>query len=575
MSKNTGLVHASGKPITTADVARARASSVGFGVSNEGASRRGTFMAGWRPGLRSADADWLTDRNDVVARARDLQRNDVVASSAVARRVSTAVGLQWRLSSKVNARALGITPDQARELRAEIETAFRGFAYGYAFQCDAERKKTFGQLLRLGAAHIFSDGEALGLIEYARGETTKYKTRLRMVDPDRLGNPSGIPDSPTLRGGVERNLVGVPVAYHIREQHPNDIGLNTGAMTWRRWARYSTKLDRPQVLHAFDEMRAGQSRGISRLVAALKSFRALSKFTDATLEVATINALIVATIKSSAGPDAVSESFSVEDYSELLAERDNFYDATPASIDGVQIPVLPVGDELDLKSAARDTGGFDAFVRAVLRLIAAALGLTYEEMSMDFSQTNYSSARAALAVAWGETITFRGLIAAQLATPLYVAWLEEAIDIGEVKLPAGAPDFYDAIDAYSECKWVGPGRGYIDPTKEIDAASARIEAGMSTLEDECAEQGKDWEEVLEQLAREQAVREQLGLAAASSPSSAGAVAESARDENRDQRLDERPESALARVAAFAKGALARVRRTARSADHERFLDQRP
>ena len=39
----------------------------------------------------------------------------------------------------------------------------------------------------------------------------------------------------------------------------------------------------------------------------------------------------------------------------------------------------------------------------------------------------------------------------------------------------------------------------------------RMQSGLSTLEDECASQGLDWEEVLEQLAREKAKIMELGL----------------------------------------------------------------
>ena len=38
-----------------------------------------------------------------------------------------------------------------------------------------------------------------------------------------------------------------------------------------------------------------------------------------------------------------------------------------------------------------------------------------------------------------------------------------------------------------------------------------MQIGLSALEDECASQGLDWEEVLEQLAREKAKITELGL----------------------------------------------------------------
>jgi hypothetical protein len=66
-----------------------------------------------------------------------------------------------------------------------------------------------------------------------------------------------------------------------------------------------------------------------------------------------------------------------------------------------------------------------------------------------------------------------------------------------------APGFYQNKALWCRCKWIGPGRGWIDPVKEAKASKIRLEIGLSTLEDECATQGLDWEEVLEQRAREQ------------------------------------------------------------------------
>lgn len=578
----TGLVKADGQAITSGEVRRARASALaGTSFRDRDARRNGTFTRHWRPMLRSADADWLVDRDEVVAQSRDVGRNDQVGAAAAARRVNQAIGFQWRLSSRVNARALGITVEAARALRAEIEAKFRPYAYGVTYSADAERKKTFGQLLRLNGFHLFQDGETLSLVEYAEDEPTKFKTRMRVVDPDRLSNPNGLPETDYLRGGVERNTSMVPIAYHIREGHPNDLGSSTH-MRWIRWPRYSTNLGRPQVLHAFDETRAGQSRGVTRFVSALKSFRALSKYTDATLESAALNALWLGYIKSSAGPDAISESFAPDDYGDWSTERADWYAKNPVTFDGAELPVLDPSDEVEISTASKDTTGFDAFTRSILRLIAAALGVTYEELSMDFSQTNYSSARAALAVAWNETLAFRGLIKAQIADPFFVAWLEEAFDLGAenggIDIPEGAPDFYDAIDAYAECVWIGPGRGYIDPTKEIAAAAARIELGVSTLEKECADNGEDWEEMLEERAYELQRERELGMERGES--GLQLVAEEGTPQEQDRARDERPapavkRGALGRLGAFAGSALARVRALADSPEHNAALDARP
>ena len=74
-----------------------------------------------------------------------------------------------------------------------------------------------------------------------------------------------------------------------------------------------------------------------------------------------------------------------------------------------------------------------------------------------------------------------------------------------------APDFYENRYAYTRCKWIGPGRGWVDPVKEAQACQLRMEIGLSTLENECASQGLDWEEVVEQRLREKNKLRELGL----------------------------------------------------------------
>jgi len=524
----TGLIYPNGRAVSTADVARVRASALaGALVRGEapygGARQAGTFLSEWRATLRSADADYLPDRDRLTARVRDLIRNDPVAASIPTRRVNSAVGTGWRRISRPDFETLGITRDAADILGRQIEREWRRYAQGVFFQADAERRLTFGQLLRVAAHHIIADGEALGVLEWDSAAQTKYKTRLRLIDPDRLSNPNGAPDTEWLRGGVERNANNEPWRYWIREGHPADLG-SVRSFTWASRERF-TFWGRPRVLHVFDATRAGQTRGVSRFVAVLKSMKGLAHFTDAQIEAAVLNALFIAFVKSSAGPDAVSESFTADDLVEWAGARDSAYGKSPISLtNGARIPVLGLGDEVSMQTSARDVSDFEPFSRALIRLTCACLGTTYEEGAMDYSNTNYSSAQAAAIPAWLETLALRDQLEPGLATPHHLAWLEEAFDRSIIVPPPGAPDFYDEPEAYAEGRWVAPGRGTIDPTKEVDAAAARIEAGISTLEKECMERGDDWEETVAQRKRELDYLAALGM---QPPAGALAVAASA------------------------------------------------
>ena len=513
-----GLVRPDGRAITDLDVRRAKAQanlpdgSASLGYPYEAGRNQGQWFGQWRGAIRSPDLDYLPFRNTIVGRVRDVVRNEPIAAAAIARRKNAVAGSGWRLSARPNARALGITPEAAKDLAAQIESEWRQYAGSHTFMVDAERKLTLGQLLRVMTHGLMADGEGLGLVEIAGDEPTRYATRLRIIDPDRLSNPVGRINDKFWRDGIEHDERGRPIRYWFRQAHPGDYVWTGEAYQWVGYDRFVGNPERPQVLDWFDAERAQQSRGVSRFVQTLKSFRALSKFTDATLQNATINALKVGFVYSNAGIDALSDVLSPDDYGSLTEQRRAYYENNPIG-DGIDAhyAVMAPGDKVEMATAERQVTGFDQFTRAIIRLIATSLSVTYEEISMDFSQTNYSSARAALLLAVAENEALLGILKAQAVHPLYVCWLEEAFERGYVQVPEGAPDFLDAIEAYCESRWIGPKRGYIDPVKEILAAAARIELGVSTLEDECAEQGRDWEDVIHQQALEAQLRRSYGL----------------------------------------------------------------
>lgn len=74
------------------------------------------------------------------------------------------------------------------------------------------------------------------------------------------------------------------------------------------------------------------------------------------------------------------------------------------------------------------------------------------------------------------------------------------------------PEFAECRTAFARAKWMGPGKGYVDPTKEKEGAIMGMDAGLSTLEDECADlAGADWREVLDRRAVEIKKYRDLGI----------------------------------------------------------------
>lgn len=496
------------------------------GGAYEGAGFRSKEVALWSPPLRSADADILPVRNVANGRARDMVRNDAYVKAGVDLHKDSIVGSMFLLNAKPNLQALGVT-DEAwqKAFQAEVEAKFTLWAESPDCWVDAARRNTLTDLVRLVVGTYLMGGEALATAEYIkdRDRMRSYSTAIQLVEADRLSNPNNRDSINTnLRDGVEMNEFNAPVAYYIRDAHPSD---NTtfrpqDAYTWTRVpARLS--FGRQQVIHILDQTRIDQTRGISDLVSALKEMRTTKHFRDIELQNAVVNATFAASIESDLPKIEAFETLGGGDTNQLVTFAEDYLQSVSdysrhsqnLAIDGVRIPHLFPGTKLQLRPAGSGGARGTNFEASLLRYIAANLGVSYEELSRDYSQSNYSSMRAALNQTWRFMESRKRVVADRFATSVYRLWFEEAVNAGGIETMKGKPDFYDKgmKDAYTGCSWIGASRGQIDELKETQAAALRIQKGLSTFEDELGRLGKDWRVVFAQQQREMEERKERGL----------------------------------------------------------------
>ncbi len=474
--------------------------------SYRGASLQSQETYAWRPPYTSGESATLYDRFLAGVRARDLVRNDPHAAAIVMRLVDMLVGAGLRLTPTPNARALGLDPkkqkdrDTIRVLAQQIKTEWDLILKDPARNSDAQRRLSLNGQFRQAARTFATLDEATGYLAFKDRRGARYKTCLRLVDPDRLSNPMGEPDTIKLRGGIEFDGDGEPIAYHVRNGHPADWFRFAQILKWTRIER-NTPTGRPVFIHAFEPDREDQSRAITPFSSLMTRMRMITKFAETELATATVNALFAAFVYSNMPVADATQAFTPA-ATTFAEKRAQFYEKNPARLNGVRIPVMEIGDEVKMNAAPRQNSSFSTFYTEFLRSIASARGLTYEQVSMDWSKTNYSSARAALNEMWRTIQRLFSVFVDQLVTPVYYGFVEEAFDRGYVTAPTGAPDFWDMPAAYLDARWIGPGRGYVDPVKEAEGASVRMGAFLSTLARETGDQGEDWEDTLDQLAIE-------------------------------------------------------------------------
>jgi lambda family phage portal protein len=162
------------------------------------------------------------------------------------------------------------------------------------------------------------------------------------------------------------------------------------------------------------------------------------------------------------------------------------------------IEYLNENEEIQPFNPNRPGGTFGMFMERILRDISAGLNIPYEILAKDFSRSNYSNTRAALLEARRFFMMQQRFIAENLCQHILVMLLEEAYLKGELPIL----DFYQNRDAYVRTRWIAPGWQWVDPENEVKASTEAVNNNLSTLAEEAAAQGQDWEENLEQRARE-------------------------------------------------------------------------
>lgn len=522
-----------------AEIAQDIAEAVGFttgtdyaiGGAYEGASQFDQWLAAWQPSRGSADTDMLAIKGLADARSKDSFRNDGYVQSGATLAKDGIVGGMYMLNAKPESGVLGLDEKWEEEMQLEAEAKFTLAAESPNCWFDAAGSKTFTGFIRLGIGVYTYAGELLVTSEWDKDPVRPFRTNFQMVDLDRLQDPNGSMGMSSMntadriiRGGVHQAKSGKALGYYIRRAHPadydrfRDIGEFDYIKAMKPWGRL-------QVIHLKEEVRPHQSRAVADIVAGLKEIKITKKFRDITLQQAVVNAMYAAAIESDLPPEAAFATLgtgadgagpAVAKYgAAYMAAVNKFIGPRGITVDNVKIPHFFPGTRLNMRQPQAGGGVGQEFEQSLLRYIASTLGVSYEELSKDFSKTNYSSARAALTQTWKFMQSRKKLVADRLATIMYAHWFEEQMNAGELEFMkySKAPNFYDGLnrEAYTACEWIGAARGQIDELKETQAAVLRIKFGLSTHEDELAKLGKDWRRVYKQLERERIEREERGI----------------------------------------------------------------
>ena len=460
---------------------------------NAGSFRGG--MSGYRvPGVATTE-NAAQERALIQSRSADLTANDWAASSAVNAITTNAVGQGLQPQSDLDWERLGITEQEALELQDAIERVWEEWTP----TADVRGMMHFGDLQYLGLRSMLRQGELLHVPVAAHEPLRPLSLALQAVQPSRLMTPSDKRFSPSIRDGIEYGAAGSPSAYWIATPSPASLGsfVSPSSLTSRDFTRIPARIGhRPGVFHLFRHLEEEQERGVPVLSPGMNLFRHLSDSLDNELLSQVITSSLTMFIELDEGNNILPDY--VHARRKSASEPPRYYQ----SVESGTIMYGNPNERPHMLETSSPSPNFEQFCRFVLRSMAASVDMPYEVIAKDFSQTNYSSARAAMLEAWKVFTLYRQWLVSHYCQPIFQMVIEEAWLRGKLQFPAKAPDFYDAPQLYSAALWIGPARGYVDPVKEVNAVCKEIDYGLKTRREALAERGRDLDSVVKQRKRE-------------------------------------------------------------------------
>lgn len=440
------------------------------------------FLSRWSTRARSAAADTLRQLPSQRGQARDLVRNNPIAASAINTNVARAIGTGLAYSPQPHLATLGWSQAKGAEWSAEVAAEFSLWAD--SAECDWSGEQNFYGLQDLVTRAQLESGDCFTVLpDGAPTATMPYALRLQVLEADRIGNPSGKPDSADFAGGVRRAAGGgVVTGYHVYHAHPGAAWLSTGDRAGGEWIAPVGPSGRRRMLHHFKRLRPEQPRGVPYLAPVMGMFKLLGDYTDAEVKAAVISAWLTLVIETPTGA-GLPAIFGLQQPTAGATANSGGQMQQPAAdveMGPGHVVSLAKGEKATAVNPGRPNPAFGDFVQAVLDQLGAGLFIGPEMLMKKFN-TSYTAARAAFLDAWKHLLDVRTGTARSFCQPVFETWLAEAVIRGRIRCPGFFAD-PRLRWAYTRAAWHGDSQGSINPKDEVTAYLAAVDGRLLTRE---------------------------------------------------------------------------------------------
>jgi lambda family phage portal protein len=472
--------------------------ALGFGAKQqpEPARRRRRTYAGaiinrltsdWISNGTSADAEIKTSLRKLRDRTRQMVRDNPYARQAKRTTQINVVGQGIKMQSQVMSLRGNKRDDRINKL---IEGKWERWCR--KDHCDVAGKHNFGMFEWLAVGALPESGEVLFRIHRRPFGGSKIPLALEIIESDLLDdeyNGAVSAKGNEWRMGVEIDRYGRPVQYAFLTRHPGDYWFSG---TPDRASVKHVFLPASEVIHLFIPERPNQHRGVPWFAPVITDAHQLAGYEEAAVVRARSAASLMGFITS---PEGELEADDVENEQRLTEFEPGVF------------KYLDPGQSVTVPDLSSPDAQYEDFVRAKTRRFAAGFGCSYETLSRDFGETNYSSSRLSLLEDRDHWRVVQEYLIENFHMRVFREWLDVAVLSGELALP----DYELRSERYDTPKWLARGWSWVDPLKEVKAYREMEAAGYLTKAQICAQLGGDLDENLQQIARERKAAAELGV----------------------------------------------------------------
>jgi lambda family phage portal protein len=452
------------------------------------AARIDRTTSGWNTQNRSADLELLDSADTIRARARSLVQNNAYAIGILRAIVRNVVGCGIAPEARI---------DGNEPMNDLIETKF----HRWQKTCDITGRLSFYEMQSLILSEVIEAGEILvHFVKTPNDRSREIPFALELVEADRLATdwfPRGQNKETgnEVRRGVEVDANGRPVAYWLYESHPTDL---------HNFRQIAQRYPANEFLHIFKQKRVGQTRGVSDFAPVVRWLKDLHYYVENEMQSSAIASCFTVAITTMGG-QADGGILDANDAASSDSHGNKFEYIQPGLV-----PRLMPGEGVEVINPTRGHADSAAWIELMLRSMAVGTGLSYERLSRDYSKTNYSSNRASDLEDRREFRPMQEFLITHLCEPVYERFLAEAAMANLEGMPS-VIDLAMDFETWSKHVQQPPGWEWVDPVKEQKASADAIASNLSTLSDEAGKRGKDWRDLLNQRAKEEAFKKSLGL----------------------------------------------------------------